>query len=81
MGEGMTAMSEHKKLAIQALHNMRGDDLYRARAAFQNCTPEQMHGQWGMSGKTRAEILAEYETYDAKVTAAIAWIESIQEPA
>lgn len=67
-------MNEHKQLALRALEQMRGDDLYRARAAFRNCTPEQMHQQWGNSGKTRAEILADYEAHDARVTAAVEWV-------
>ncbi len=67
-------MNEHKQLAIRALEQMLGDDLYRARAAFRNCTPEQMAQKYGQSDQTRAEILAEYEAHDAGVLAAIAWV-------
>ncbi len=67
-------MNEHKQLAIKALEEMRGDDLYRARAAFKNCTPEQMTQKYGQSEQTRAEILAGYEEHDAKVAAALAWV-------
>lgn len=67
---------DHKKLAIQALENMRGDDIHRARAAFRSLTPAQMQEQHGQSGKTRAQILKEYEDHDAKVSAAIAWVKS-----
>lgn len=67
-------MNEHKQLAIQTLEQMRGDGLYRARAAFRNCTPKEMGEQYGQSGKTRAEMIAGYEAHDAKVTAAIAWV-------
>ena len=67
-------VNEHKQLAIKALGQMRGDDLYRARAAFKNCTPEQMAQKYGQSDQTRTEILAGYEAHDAKVTAALAWV-------
>lgn len=67
-------MNEHKQLAIKALEQMRGDDLYRARAAFRNCTPKEMNAKYGMSDQTRAEILAGYEVHDAKVTAALVWV-------
>lgn len=69
-------MNAHKELAIQALQNMKGDDTYRARAAFRGMSAEQMKEQHGHSGKTRAEILAGYEAHDAKVDAAIAWVRS-----
>ncbi len=65
-----------KQLAIQALENMRGDDLYRARAAFRRCSPQQMNEQYGESGKTRAQIIAEYEAFESKVNAAIDWVKS-----
>jgi hypothetical protein len=67
-------MNEYKQLAIQALEQMRGDDLYCARLAFRAYAPAQMAEQHGQSGKTRAEILAGYEAHDVKVTAAIGWV-------
>jgi hypothetical protein len=67
-------MTEQKRLEISALEHMRGDNLRRARAAFRNCTPKEMGEQYGQSGKTRAEMLAEYEAHEAKVNAAIAWV-------
>lgn len=67
-------VNEHQQLAIKALEQIRGDDLLRARAAFRNCTPEEMGTKYGMSDQTRAEILAGYEAHDAKVTAALAWV-------
>lgn len=66
-----------KELAIRALESMQSDDLYRARAAFKNYTPEQMQEQHGQSGKTRAEILSVYEKANAEIDAAIAWVKSI----
>lgn len=65
-----------KERAIHALGCQRGDNLYRARAAFNRMTPEEMQKQHGQSGKTRAQILAEYEQFDAEIDAAIAWIRS-----
>lgn len=67
-------MNECQQLTIRALEQMRGDDLYRARAAFRNCTPVQMSEKYGQSDQTRAEILAGYEAHDAKVTAALFWV-------
>ena len=67
-------MNEHKALTIRVLEQARGDDLYRARAAFRNCTPAQLDELYGQSAKTRAEILADYEARDANITAAIAWV-------
>lgn len=67
-------MNEHKQLAIQTLSQMKGDNLARARFAFRNKDIEQMKEQYGLSGKTCAEILKEYEEYEAKVDAAIAWV-------
>jgi hypothetical protein len=68
--------NEHKTLAMRALENMRGDDLYRARAAFSNLTDAELDLQHGYSGKTRREILAEYEEYEAKINAAIEWMKT-----
>jgi len=69
-------MNEHKQLAIKALSQMKGDDLERARFAFRNKTLEQMQEEYWLSGQSCAEILAEYEEYEAKVDAAILWVES-----
>ena len=67
-------MNEHQDLAIRALVALMGDDTARARAAFSIRTAYQMHEQYGQSGKTCAQILAEYEAHDAKVQAAIDWV-------
>lgn len=74
-------MNEHQKLAIYALRQLTGDDTYRAKAAFRNCTPEEMQQEYGQSGQTRAEILASYEAHDAKVQAAIDWVKAKGNPA
>jgi len=67
-------MNDHKELAIRALENMKGDDTFRARAAFCGFTQQEMQEEHGLSGKTRAQILSEYEAHDAKVLAAINWV-------
>lgn len=64
-----------RKTLLAALSQYRGDDLERARAAFRRCTPEQMQEQYGQSGRTRAEILAEYEAHAMHVEAARQWVE------
>ena len=69
-------MNEHQELAILALHELRGDDLRRARAAFRDCTPEQMNGLYGQSGLTRNAILRGYEEHSARCDAAIKWVRS-----
>ncbi len=69
-------MNEYKQLAIRALSQMKGDNLARARSAFRNKTPEQMQEEYGLSGRKCVEILAEYEEHEAKVDAAIVWVES-----
>ena len=67
-------MNSHQDLAIRALTDMKGDNTIRARAAFRGMTPKQMEEVHGYSGKTHAEILAEYEAHDRRVDQAIAWI-------
>ena len=61
---------------MQALLNLRGDNTARARHAFSRFTPKEMQEQHGESGRTRAQVLAEYEAHDAKIDAAIAWVKS-----
>lgn len=56
---------------MTALEQHRGDDLYRARMAFKNCTPQQMQQEYGQSGQTRAQIIAQYEQHDREVANAI----------
>lgn len=69
-------MNKHQELAIRALRNMLGDNTARAKAAFRNRTPEQMQEQYGQSGRTCAQILADYEAHDAEVQAAIDWVKA-----
>lgn len=64
-----------KATLMAALRTYRGDDVERARMAFGRYTPAQMKEQHGQGGRTRAEILAEYEEHAAKVEAAREWVE------
>ncbi len=68
----------HYQTCVQALEQMRGDDLYRARLAFKGMTEHQMQQLHGASGKTRAQVLAGYEAHDAKIGAALKWLEAKQ---
>ena len=70
-------MNEHKELVLRALGNMTGDNTAREKHAFRNKTKDQMDEQYGLSGKTCAEILSEYEEQDSKVLAAIGWVNSL----
>ena len=70
-------MNQHKDLVIRALVNMRGDDLARARRAFAGLSNFEMSQEYGSSGKTKAEILAEYEEYNEQISAALTWVESL----
>ena len=67
-------MNTHAETALKALGQMKGDDTYRAQAAFRGMTPKQMDEQFGQSGKTRREILACYQEHDQRIDAAIAWV-------
>ena len=66
-----------KDFIIDCIEQARGDDLYRAKRAFEYCTNEEMSEEYGSSGKTRTEVLAEYIAHDAKCTCAINWLEKI----
>jgi Mg/Co/Ni transporter MgtE len=79
MKRRIEGMNENKKTAIQALENMRGDNLARAQHAFKGKSKEEMLRQWGESKKTCAEILLEYEEFEAKVNTAIEWVKKQKE--
>jgi hypothetical protein len=62
-----------RTVALRALENYLGDNLYRARRAFSGSNLDEEYGE---SGKTKRQILAEYEQHEAEVKAAIAWVRS-----
>ena len=66
----------HKQRAIQAVSNMRGDDLYRAQHTFRGLSPDDLKEQHGQSGKTRQQILDEYQKFHDDCTATITAIEA-----
>ncbi len=51
------------------LNEAKGDDLYRAQAAFRGCTPEQMQQNYGESGVTRQSIMDGYVKHEAHIEA------------
>jgi hypothetical protein len=65
-----------KEIAIRALRDARGDNFERAKAAFAGLTDEQMQQEYGQSGRTRAEILADYGAHVREINAAIEWVQS-----
>lgn len=67
-------MNEYKELAIQALNNAKGDDLYRAKMQFTGLSDVEMSQFHGQSGKTRREILDGYVQYESKINRAIDWV-------
>lgn len=68
-------MNKYQEIAIRALENSKGDDLERARRAYNGFTQEQMAvPYYGQSGKTRAQILVEYEAQRLEIIQAIAWV-------
>ena len=69
-------MNAHQDLAIRALQNMKGDDLCRAKRAFSGYTQREMQEQHGQGGKTRQQILDEYEAHNRRVDEAIAWVKA-----
>ena len=72
-------MNRHQLIAIEALEQMKSEDLARCRRAFRSYTPEEMQEEYGNSGDTCAEVLAGYERADAKIQAAINWVKDQEE--
>ncbi len=58
-------MDERVAFLKRAIEAFRGDDLWRARAAFKDLSASEMAKQHGQSGKTRQQILEGYEGADA----------------
>lgn len=67
-------MNPHKTTILKALVQMRGDDLERATMDFSGFTMKQMQEQHGQSGKTRAQILKEYQDCAETVENATKWV-------
>lgn len=67
-------LNTNQQRAIRALEQARGDNLERAKASFRGMTAEQMKEPFGMSGKTRMEILDEYTEHVADIERTIEWV-------
>jgi hypothetical protein len=68
-------VQEIKALLMQALGRLScGEDLRRCRSTFHHYTASQMREEYGQSGQTPAQILESYESHEAKVRAAAAWV-------
>jgi hypothetical protein len=74
-------MIKHAIVAIEALVTYRSDDLARAKDAFKHCGPPQMLQQHAASGRTRQEVLDEYQQREDTINAAIAWVRQMAERA
>jgi hypothetical protein len=73
----MTTSEIKSFLRINLLRTHCESDLARAKAAFKGLSPSQMAQPYGDSGKTRAEILAEYEAEAKKVREVRAFINAL----
>jgi hypothetical protein len=71
---GETMSEKCREMAIEGLRRLGGDDIGRARLAFRGMTPEQMQQPFGDSGRTRAQVLADYEERGRDIEEAIAWV-------
>ena len=63
-----------RELALRGLECLRGDDLYRAKAAFKGLSAKEMGMPHGQSGRTRQAVLDGYQSRDDEFAAAIAEI-------
>lgn len=63
--------TEIKKFIISCIERRRGDDLYRARRAFKNCTPKEMDEEYGQSGQTRQQIIDGHQSHNDECDEAI----------
>lgn len=66
---------EPKKRCIQALVQLMGDDLTRARQQAARMRPEQLLQPWG-NYKSFVAYVQALEEYEADIKAAIAWVNS-----
>jgi hypothetical protein len=74
----MELIHQHKRLAIEALRDMRGDDLERIKEDFARFTPEEMAKPLpGLIKQSMQDILDWHIERTAKIDAAIEWLEGL----
>lgn len=61
-----------RETLLRALSQYRGDDLERAQRAFGTTNLDEQYGQ---SGRTRRQILAEYQEHADECARARKWVE------
>ncbi len=66
-----------KQFIHACIERTRGDDLYRAQNEFRSCTAAEMTEEYGVSGKTRQQILDGYIAHGQECDAAQKIIESL----
>jgi hypothetical protein len=64
---------EIKNILLRAIDQYDGDDLERAQAAFRG---HDLSTSYGFQGKTKAEIIAEYQRHRDKCNEVRAWVRS-----
>lgn len=69
--------AEAVKIAVDALQNMKSDDLQRAQSAFRHCTEAELDGLYGQSGKTRRQIIQGYKEYNDRMDEAISILSAL----
>jgi len=68
-------MEDYKDYILRMVKMQTGDNLERAKAAFRNLSDDDLDRQYGQSGQTCRQILAEYQTARDYHVKAIAWLE------
>jgi hypothetical protein len=74
----MELIHQHKRLAIEALRDMRGDDSECIKKDFARFTPEEMANPLpGIIKQSMQDILDWHIERTAKIDAAIEWLEGL----
>lgn len=68
--------SEIQIVILVALRQYRGDNLERAKMAFNGYTKKEMNEQYGQSGVTCQELLDKYQSHVDEVEEAIKWVKN-----
>lgn len=68
---------ETKRMVLDGLSRLRGDDYERAERAFRQFTPTEMADMHGESGQTRQQILNGYRDHVKAVEAAVTEVKAL----